>query len=105
MAAAQREQHFETQQRGRAAQVDPIKPILKPPVTKHLKLKCDILLSTLLSNSTCAATTRCPQKPIQRRRANHLFEVGSSVSQGNPSMIRNAVSSEINPAPPCQLFA
>ena len=27
-------------------QVDPIKPKLKPPGTKRLKLKCDILLST-----------------------------------------------------------
>ena len=26
-------------------QVDPITPKLKPPGTKHLKLKCDILLS------------------------------------------------------------
>ena len=28
---------------GRAVQVDPIKPTLKPPGTKRLKLKCDIL--------------------------------------------------------------
>jgi len=27
-------------------QVDPIKPKLKPPGTKRLKLKCDVLLST-----------------------------------------------------------
>jgi hypothetical protein len=27
-------------------QADPIKPMLKPPRTKHLKLKCDILPST-----------------------------------------------------------
>ena len=27
-------------------QVDPIKPKLKPPGTKHLKLQCDILVST-----------------------------------------------------------
>jgi len=33
--------------RGRAEQVDPMKPMLKPPGTKHLKLNCD----TLLSNS------------------------------------------------------
>ena len=31
--------------RGRAVQVDPMKPRLKPPGTKRLKLKCDILLS------------------------------------------------------------
>jgi hypothetical protein len=28
-------------------QVDPIKPILKPPGTKHLKVKCDELPSSL----------------------------------------------------------
>jgi len=28
-------------------QVDPIKPLLKPPGTKRLKLKCDVLLSNL----------------------------------------------------------
>ena len=32
--------------RGRAVQVDPMKPMLKPPGIKHLKLNCDILLST-----------------------------------------------------------
>ena len=32
--------------RGRAVQVDPMKPMLKPPGTKHLKLKRDVLLST-----------------------------------------------------------
>jgi hypothetical protein len=31
---------------GRPVQVDPIKPKLKPPGTKRLKLNCDILLST-----------------------------------------------------------
>ena len=31
---------------GRAVQVDPVKPTLKQPGTKRLKLKCDILLST-----------------------------------------------------------
>jgi hypothetical protein len=31
---------------GKAVQVDPVKPKLKPPGTKHLKLKCDMLLST-----------------------------------------------------------
>ena len=32
--------------RGGARQVDPIKPMLKPPGTKHWKLQCNILLST-----------------------------------------------------------
>ena len=31
--------------RGKAVQVDPIKPKLKAPGAKRLKLKCDILLS------------------------------------------------------------
>jgi len=31
---------------GRAVQVDPMEPKLKPPGAKRLKLKCDILLST-----------------------------------------------------------
>ena len=31
---------------GRAVQVDPMKPKLKPPGTTHLNLNCDILLST-----------------------------------------------------------
>jgi len=31
-------------------QVDPIKPKLKPPGTKRLKIKCDILLSAYPSN-------------------------------------------------------
>jgi len=31
---------------GRAGQVDPIKPKLKPPGTKRLKLDCDVRLST-----------------------------------------------------------
>jgi len=41
---------------GRAMQVDPMKPTLKPPGIKRLKLKCDELVQTLLL--TCAATIR-----------------------------------------------
>jgi hypothetical protein len=45
---------------GRAVQVDPMNPKLKPPRTKRLKVKYDKSLfnfaSNLLSNSTCAAT-------------------------------------------------
>ena len=33
-------------QPGRAVQVDPMKPTLKPPGTKRLKLKCDVPLSS-----------------------------------------------------------
>jgi formate--tetrahydrofolate ligase len=35
---------------GRAVQVDPIKPALKPPGSMCLKLKCDILLSNVAFN-------------------------------------------------------
>ena len=31
---------------GRAEQVEPVKPMLKAPGKGHLKLKCDILLSS-----------------------------------------------------------
>jgi hypothetical protein len=43
---------------GREVQLDPIKPTLKAPGTKRLKLKCDRLLQNLLSISTYAATAR-----------------------------------------------
>jgi hypothetical protein len=38
--------HAHQQDRGRAVQVDPIKPKLKLRRTQRLKLTCDILLST-----------------------------------------------------------
>jgi len=47
--------------RGRAVQVDPMEPMLKPPGTEHMKLNCGILLSTvafkcyLRRYSACAA--------------------------------------------------
>jgi hypothetical protein len=37
---------LQVQGQGGAVQVDPMNPMLKPPGTKHLKLKYDILLST-----------------------------------------------------------
>jgi len=51
---------------GTAAQVDHIKLTLKAPGTKRLKRKYDRSLSTLLSNSPCAATTRCASTPHTR---------------------------------------
>ena len=36
---------------GRPVQLDPIKPMLKPPGTKHLKLNCDGLLSSFAFES------------------------------------------------------
>jgi hypothetical protein len=35
---------------GSAVQVDPMKPMLKPPGTKHLKPECAMLLSTFAFN-------------------------------------------------------
>ena len=46
--------------RGRAVQVDPIKPTLKAPWTQRLKLKVTFCFQILVSNSTCAATPWCP---------------------------------------------
>ena len=43
---------------GGAVQVEPIKPMLKPPGTRRLTLKSVELLSTFAFNSTCAATPR-----------------------------------------------
>jgi hypothetical protein len=55
---------------GEAVQVDPIKPQLKPPGTKRLKLNCDKLLSTFafkfnLRRYTLDTTQR--RKPLTRR--------------------------------------
>jgi len=47
-------------------QVDPIKPTLKAPGTKRLRLKYDVPLSNLLSNLTCAATARS-STPLWKR--------------------------------------
>jgi hypothetical protein len=44
VAGAQR--HLPGRRPGRAVQVDPIKPTLRAPGTKRLKLNCDVLLST-----------------------------------------------------------
>ena len=38
--------HHALHHQGKAVQVDPIKPALKPPGTKRLKLKCDRPLSS-----------------------------------------------------------
>ena len=54
-------------QHGRAVQLDPIKPKMKPPGIKRSKLKCDMLLSTSAfkfslrrySTGTAATTTWC----------------------------------------------
>ena len=44
----------------------PIKPTLKAPETKRLKLKYEEMLSNLVPNSTCAATARCASRSRPR---------------------------------------
>jgi hypothetical protein len=46
---------------GRAVQVHPIKPMLKPPGTKHLRLKCDEQLSSFAFKfNSCRYTPAAP---------------------------------------------
>jgi hypothetical protein len=57
---------------GRAVQVDPMKPRLKPPGTERLKLRCDILLSTSafklnLRRYTQGRRARCSCAPLRGR--------------------------------------
>jgi len=54
---------------GRPVQIDPMKPNLKPPEIRRLKLKCDICFQLLLSNSTCTATPRGARQRRPRRGA------------------------------------
>ena len=49
LASCFRDNNELVRRQGRAVQVEPMKPKLKPPETKRLKLKCDILV--LLSTS------------------------------------------------------
>jgi len=57
------------EERGRAVQVDPIKPTLKAPGTERLKLKYEELLSHFGFKFTCAATARSAPPRSARRRA------------------------------------
>jgi len=52
---------------GEAVQVDPMKPTLKAPGTKRLKLKYDELVSCFASFSTCAAARRRRRRHLRRR--------------------------------------
>jgi len=54
---------------GRALQVEPMKPQLKAPGTKRLKLNMMYSFQTMLLNSTCAATTRSMDRERRRARA------------------------------------
>ena len=52
------------ERQGREVQVDPMKPKLKPPGTKRLKLKCDILLSTSAFKFDLRSYTKGVDAPI-----------------------------------------
>ena len=54
---------------GRAVQVDPIKPTLKPPGTNRLKLKCDILLSNFAFKFNLRRYTKAAARPPPGRAA------------------------------------
>jgi hypothetical protein len=54
-------------------QVDPIKPKLKPPGTKHLKLNCDILFSTSDSNSIQFNVRRYIKAEFKRKPMSGFF--------------------------------
>ena len=51
---------------GEAVQVDPMKHILKPPGAKHLKLKCDTVLSTFAFKFSLRRYTTAPPAPMPR---------------------------------------
>jgi hypothetical protein len=59
---------------GRAVQVDPTKPKLKPPGTKRLKLKCDILPSTSAFKFNLRRYTSERQYVAMWSQARGLFE-------------------------------
>jgi len=58
--------------RGRVVQVDPLKPKLKPPGSKRLKLKCDVLLSNFAFKFNLRRYTGGPPPPA-RRCAGHAL--------------------------------
>ena len=62
---------------GRALQADPMKPKLKPPGTKRLKLNRDILLST----SAFKFTLRCYNAVWERmKRETYLFHYWNKIT-------------------------
>ena len=72
------EQHFISHVLGKAVHVYPIKPTLKPPGTKRLKLKRDYFFQLLLSNPTCAATPRL----LRRLRRHRAGKPGVAIHEG-----------------------
>ena len=59
-------------------QVDPIKPMLKPPGTERLKLKFEELLQVLVSKSACAATPReTPVESEEYKARNATLKAGA----------------------------
>ena len=72
---------------GRAVEVDPIKPKLKPPVTKRLKVNCVVLLPTSAFKFDLRrySTGRC--------RGRHPRRVASTGTRSPPSSSTNQSSS------------
>jgi hypothetical protein len=71
---------------GRAVQVDPLKPELKPPGTKRLKLKYDVRLSKSafkFNMRRYTPATRPPRSPCWTRRVSSVWRCRLTLS--NPS--------------------
>jgi hypothetical protein len=69
--------------RGWAVQVDPIKPTLKPPGIKRLKLKRGELLSSFAFKSILRRFTEVSKLP--RRRSESSHEIGARISCTPPA--------------------
>ena len=81
---------------GRAVQVDPIKPTLKPTGNKRLKLKCDTLLSTSAFKSnlrryTLAAVVRQAAACLSSGGHLHYLGTGSAGILGGVGQLESRV--------------
>jgi len=65
---------------GRAVQVNPIKPRLKPPGDERLKLKCDILLSTFAVKFNLRRYTLAQPAVGCKRRLSAVLELDGGCS-------------------------
>ena len=81
---------------GRAVQVDPMKPMLKPPGNKHLKLYCDLLPSTFGFTSNLRRYTKPPENS-PRSETTFVWQVfgGRLRSQAGGSLIDNKHSTNL----------
>jgi len=87
--------------RGRAVQVDPIEPMLKPPGTKHLKLKCDELLSSFafkFNLRRCTVVCNTPEESIPRVITVNIYDGGNNMLTTDDA--RRTVTAEAYGLPP-----